>query len=329
MDLKEATSRIAAQKDLVTNIRDEVAKVIVGQEKLIDRLILAMVTNGHILLEGVPGLAKTLSVNTLAKVLGLDFKRISFTPDLLPADVVGTLIYSPKTGEFTPKKGPVFTNLLLADEINRAPAKVQSALLESMQERQVTIGEETYRLPQPFLVLATQNPIEQEGTYPLPEAQVDRFMFKCLVETPSKADERRIMQRFAESATMPEAKTVCTPEQIAVLRETVKEVYCDEKVGDYILEIVFATREPQNLKGAESIKEHIQNGASPRATLALNLAARGNALLHGRAYATPQDVKEVVHDVLRHRILLTYEAEAENVTSDDVIDKILAVVPVP
>ena len=329
MDLKEATSRIAAQKDLVTNIRDEVAKVIVGQEKLIDRLILAMVTNGHILLEGVPGLAKTLSVNTLAKVLGLDFKRISFTPDLLPADVVGTLIYSPKTGEFTPKKGPVFTNLLLADEINRAPAKVQSALLESMQERQVTIGEETYRLPQPFLVLATQNPIEQEGTYPLPEAQVDRFMFKCLVETPSKADERRIMQRFAESATMPEAKTVCTPEQIAVLRETVKEVYCDEKVGDYILEIVFATREPQNLKGAESIKEHIQNGASPRATLALNLAARGNALLHGRAYATPLDVKEVVHDVLRHRILLTYEAEAENVTSDDVIDKILAVVPVP
>ena len=329
MDLKEATGRIAAQKDLVTNIRDEVAKVIVGQEKLIDRLILAMVTNGHILLEGVPGLAKTLSVNTLAKVLGLDFKRISFTPDLLPADVVGTLIYSPKTGEFTPKKGPVFTNLLLADEINRAPAKVQSALLESMQERQVTIGEETYRLPQPFLVLATQNPIEQEGTYPLPEAQVDRFMFKCLVETPSKADERRIMQRFAESATMPEAKTVCTPEQIAVLRETVKEVYCDEKVGDYILEIVFATREPQNLKGAESIKEHIQNGASPRATLALNLAARGNALLHGRAYATPQDVKEVVHDVLRHRILLTYEAEAENVTSDDVIDKILAVVPVP
>lgn len=329
MDLKEATNRIAAQKDLVANIRDEVAKVIVGQEKLIDRLVLALVTNGHILLEGVPGLAKTLSVNTLAKVLGLDFKRISFTPDLLPADVVGTLIYSPKTGEFSPKKGPVFTNLLLADEINRAPAKVQSALLESMQERQVTIGEETYRLPQPFLVLATQNPIEQEGTYPLPEAQVDRFMFKCLVETPSKADERRIMQRFAESATMPEAKTVCTPDQIVALRETIKEVYCDEKVGDYILEIVFATREPQNLKGAESLKEHIQNGASPRATLALNLAARGNALLHGRAYATPQDVKEVVHDVLRHRILLTYEAEAENITSDDVIDKILAVVPVP
>ena len=320
MDLKEATNRISAQAELVTRIREEVAKVIVGQEKLIDRLILAMVTGGHILLEGVPGLAKTLSVNTLAKALGLDFKRISFTPDLLPADVVGTLIYSPKTGEFTPKKGPVFTNLLLADEINRAPAKVQSALLESMQERQVTIGEETYRLPEPFLVLATQNPIEQEGTYPLPEAQVDRFMFKCLVETPSKADERRIMQRFAENAAAPEAKTVCTAQDIETLRATLKEVYCDEKVGDYILDIVFKTRE-QN--------EMIQNGASPRATLAMNLAARGNALLHGRAYATPQDVKEVVHDVLRHRILLTYEAEAENITSDKVIDKILAEVPVP
>ena len=320
MDLKEATNRIAAQGELVTKIREEVAKVIVGQEKLVDRLILALTTGGHILLEGVPGLAKTLSVNTLAKTLGLDFKRISFTPDLLPADVVGTLVYSPKTGEFTPKKGPVFTNLLLADEINRAPAKVQSALLESMQEKQVTIGEETYRLPQPFLVLATQNPIEQEGTYPLPEAQVDRFMFKCLVETPSKADERRIMQRFAENAQPPEARTVCTLDDIATLRATLKEVYCDEKVGDYILDIVFKTREAN---------EMIQNGASPRATLALNLAARGNALLHGRAYATPQDVKEVAHDVLRHRILLTYEAEAEGVTSDKVIDRILSEVPVP
>ena len=320
MDLKEATNRIAAQKELVAKIREEVGKVIVGQEKLIDRLVLALITDGHILLEGVPGLAKTLSCKTLAQVLGLEFKRISFTPDLLPADVVGTLVYSPKTGEFSPKKGPVFTNLLLADEINRAPAKVQSALLESMQERQVTIGEETYRLPEPFLVLATQNPIEQEGTYPLPEAQVDRFMFKCLVETPSKADERRIMQRFAENAAAPEAKTVCTAQDIETLRATLKEVYCDEKVGDYILDIVFKTREKN---------EMIQNGASPRATLAMNLAARGNALLHGRAYATPQDVKEVVHDVLRHRILLTYEAEAENVTSDKVIDKILGEVPVP
>lgn len=320
MDLKQATNAVAAQAELVNSIREEVAKVIVGQEKLVDRLILALVTGGHVLLEGVPGLAKTLSVNTLAKTLGLDFRRISFTPDLLPADVVGTLVYSPKTGEFSPKKGPVFTNLLLADEINRAPAKVQSALLESMQEHQVTIGDETYRLPDPFLVLATQNPLEQEGTYPLPEAQVDRFMFKCLVETPSKADERRIMQRFAEKAVPPEANTVCTPEAIATLRATLNEVYCDEKVGDYILDIVFKTREAN---------DHIQNGASPRATLALNLAARGNALVHGRAYATPQDVKEVVYDVLRHRIILTYEAEAENITADAVIAKILDAVPVP
>ena len=320
MNMNEAKDRVASQKELVAGIRDEVSRVIVGQEKLIDRLLLALVTDGHILLEGVPGLAKTLSCNTLAKALGLEFKRISFTPDLLPADVVGTLVYSPKTGEFTPKKGPVFTNLLLADEINRAPAKVQSALLESMQERQVTIGDETYRLPSPFLVLATQNPIEQEGTYPLPEAQLDRFMFKCLVEPPTIADERRIMQRFAESAEKPEARTVATPEAIASLREALKDVYCDEKVGDYILAIVFKTR---------GKNPHIQNGASPRATLALNLAARGNALLRGRPYATPQDVKEVVHDVLRHRILLTYEAEAENVTSDMIIDGILGEVPVP
>ena len=313
MDLSNASNKIAEQGELVSRIRDEVGKVIVGQEKLIDRLILALVANGHILLEGVPGLAKTLSVNTLAKTLGLDFKRISFTPDLLPADVVGTLIYSPKTGEFSPKKGPVFTNMLLADEINRAPAKVQSALLESMQERQVTIGETTYKLPEPFLVLATQNPIEQEGTYPLPE----------------KSDERRIMDRFAQQAKAPEVKTVCTPEDIAALRETLKEVYCDEKVGDYILDIVFATREPENTKGLESLKEQIQVGASPRATLCINLAARANALMHGRAYATPQDVKEIAHDVLRHRILLTYEAEAENVTSDTIIDKILSTIPVP
>lgn len=329
MDMTNASARIAAQGELVNRIRTEVAKVIVGQEKLVDRLVLALVANGHILLEGVPGLAKTLSVNTLAKVLGLEFKRISFTPDLLPADVVGTLVYSPKTGEFTPKKGPVFTNLLLADEINRAPAKVQSALLESMQEKQVTIGEETYKLPQPFLVLATQNPLEQEGTYPLPEAQVDRFMFKCLVETPSRADERRIMQRFAEASAAPEVNAVCTMEDITTLRETLKEVYCDEKVGDYILDIVFATREPAKTKGLEALADHIQTGASPRATLALNLAARANALMHGRAYATPQDVKEIVHDVLRHRILLTYEAEAENITSGAIIDKILSIVPVP
>ena len=320
MEIKEATAYIADKMELTNRIRDEVARVIVGQEKLVDRLLLALITNGHILLEGVPGLAKTLSCNTLAKVLGLDFKRISFTPDLLPADVVGTMVYSPKTGEFSPKKGPVFSNLLLADEINRAPAKVQSALLEAMQERQVTIGDETYALPSPFLVLATQNPIEQEGTYPLPEAQVDRFMFKCLVESPSMADERRIMQRFAEAIEKPVAKTVVTPEEIASMREALSMVYCDEKVGDYILAIVFKTRESN---------PYVQNGASPRATLALNLAARGNALLKGRAYTTPQDVKEVVYDVLRHRIILTYEAEAEGITSEDIIDSVLDEVPVP
>ncbi len=320
MELKEASEVIARQRDLVNQIRAEVGKVIVGQEKLIDRLILALVTNGHILLEGVPGLAKTLACNTLAKVLGLDFSRISFTPDLLPSDVIGTMIYSQKTGEFTPKKGPVFANLLLADEINRAPAKVQSALLEAMQERQVTIGDETYRLPEPFLVLATQNPIEQEGTYSLPEAQVDRFMFKCLVQTPGREDEKRIMNRFAGSTPPPTVNTVCTPESIAELRKAVQCVYCDDKVADYILDIVFRTRAKD---------PRIQNGASPRATLALNLAARGRALTEGRPYATPQDVKDVVHDVLRHRILLTYEAEAENLTSDQVIDSILAEVRVP
>ena len=320
MDLKAAQDEIAKRRETADAIKEEVARVVVGQEKLVDRLLLALVTGGHILLEGVPGLAKTLSCNTIAKALGLAFRRISFTPDLLPADVVGTLVYSPKTGEFTPKKGPVFTNLLLADEINRAPAKVQSALLEAMQERQVTIGDETYRLSDPFLVLATQNPIEQEGTYPLPEAQIDRFTFKCLVEPPAKEDERRIMKRFAEAAEPPAARTIASPEDIAALRSALKNVYCDDKVGDYILEIVFRTR---------AKNPFIQNGASPRATLALNLAARGNALLRGRPYATPQDVKETVHDVLRHRILLTYEAEAENVTSDAVIDRILAETPVP
>lgn len=329
MDSNTKRGDIAKQGEIAAKIREEVGKVIVGQEKLIDRLVLALVTGGHILLEGVPGLAKTLSISTLAKVLGLDFKRISFTPDLLPADVTGTLVYSPKTGEFTPKKGPVFTNLLLADEINRAPAKVQSALLEAMQERRVTVGDETSPLPDPFLVLATQNPLEQEGTYPLPEAQTDRFMFKCIVETPGRDDERRIMQRFAEKATPPEAQTVCTAADIAQLRAALDDVYCDENVGDYILDIIFATREPEKTKGLEKLKPLIQTGASPRATLALNKAARANALLKGRAYATPQDVKEVVYDVLRHRILLTYEAEAENATTENVIADILAAIPVP
>ena len=327
MDLQKTTNLITAQAETLAKIRQEVNKVIVGQEKLIDRLIIALITGGHILLEGVPGLAKTLSVRTLAEVLGLQFQRISFTPDLLPADVIGTMIYNPKDATFTPKKGPVFTNLLLADEINRAPAKVQSALLEAMQERQVTIAEHTYKLPAPFLVMATQNPIEQEGTYPLPEAQVDRFMLKCVITHPSRDDERRIMNRFTHSQSA-NVQAVINAGDVQALRDTLEQVYCDEKVGDYILDIVFATRDPKAHK-LDSLVGQIQLGASPRATLCLNLAARANAMLHGRAYATPQDVKEIAHDVLRHRIMLTYEAEAEEMTTDTVISKILSEIPVP
>jgi MoxR-like ATPase len=327
MDLQKTTNQVAAQADTLMKIRQEVNKVIVGQEKLIDRMIIALITGGHMLVEGVPGLAKTTAVRTLADALGLMFHRISFTPDLLPADVVGTMIYNPKEGTFVPKHGPVFTNLLLADEINRAPAKVQSALLEAMQEHQVTIGDTTYKLPEPFLVMATQNPIEQEGTYPLPEAQVDRFMLKCVITHPSRDDERRIMNRFTQKLTT-KVEAVITAENVKDLRETLEHVYCDEKVGDYILDIVFATRDPKAHK-LDSLVGQIQMGASPRATLCLNLAARANAMLHGRAYATPQDVKEIAHDVLRHRIMLTYEAEAEEVTPDAVITTILNTIPVP
>ncbi len=327
MNIQKTTDIIAGQATTINAIREEVNKVIVGQEKLIDRLIIALITGGHILLEGVPGLAKTTSISTLAQALGLQFHRISFTPDLLPADVVGTMIYNPKDAIFTPKKGPVFTNLLLADEINRAPAKVQSALLEAMQEKQVTIGDNTYMLPDPFLVLATQNPIEQEGTYPLPEAQVDRFMLKCVINHPSRDDERRIMNRFT-TGHLSEVKSVVNAENIKALSETLGQVYCDEKVGDYILDIVFATREPEKYK-LNKLVGQIQLGGSPRATLCLNIAARANAMMNGRAYATPQDVKEIAYDVLRHRIMLTYEAEAEEVTSDDIITTILNEIPVP
>ena len=321
------TPNLAAQAAVINTLRTEIAKVIVGQERLVDRLLIALITGGHILLEGVPGLAKTTAVQTLARALGLDFHRISFTPDLLPADVIGTLIYNPKDATFAPRKGPVFTNLLLADEINRAPAKVQSALLEAMQERRVTIGDTTYDLPDPFLVLATQNPIEQEGTYPLPEAQVDRFMLKVLLTHPSRDDERRIMNRFTSRVPVT-ANTMVTPADITALRASIDDIYCDEKVGEYLLDIVFATRSPADFK-LPSLAPHIQFGASPRASLCLNLAARANALLHGRAYATPQDVKEIAPDVLRHRILLTYEAEAEEQTPDTVIAKILNTIPVP
>ncbi len=324
--ITKTTDTIKELSKLIEALRQETAKVIVGQERLMERMLIALITGGHILLEGVPGLAKTTAVKTMAKALGLEFRRISFTPDLLPADLIGTLIYDQKNASFIPKKGPVFTNLLLADEINRAPAKVQSALLEAMQEHQVTIGDNTYPLPAPFLVMATQNPIEQEGTYPLPEAQVDRFMLKCKVGYPSKDDERRIMNRFTRFEEI-EVQKVLTAADIAEMQKCLQQVYCDEKVGDYILDIVFASRNPAEYK--LKIEHYIEYGASPRATLCLNLAARANAMLHGRGYATPQDVKEVSYDVLRHRILLTYEAEAENLTSDDIIDKILNGIPVP
>ena len=319
---------IQAQAELFARVREEVGRVVVGQEKILDRLLVALVCEGHVLLEGVPGIAKTTLVRTLARAVGVSFGRVSFTPDLLPADVTGTQVYNPKDGSFSPKKGPVFTNLLLADEINRAPAKVQSALLEAMQERQVTIGEATYPLPKPFLVLATQNPIEQEGTYPLPEAQVDRFLFKCVVGLPPREDERRIMERFSRAAE-PEVRPVADAAALSGLRAALDQVYCDEKVGDYILDLVFATREPAARKGLADLAPLVAYGASPRATIALNLASRANALLRGRAYATPQDVKEVAPDILRHRVVLTYEAEAQDMTPDKVVARILDEVPVP
>jgi MoxR-like ATPase len=318
---------LVEQARLLQQVRSEVNKVIVGQEKLLDRMLIALMTGGHILLEGVPGLAKTLSVKTLAASLGLTFKRVSFTPDLLPADIIGTLVYNPKEGTFAPRQGPVFTHLLLADEINRAPAKVQSALLEAMQEHQVTLGDRTYPLPEPFMVMATQNPIEQEGTYPLPEAQLDRFMLKCKVDYPSKDDERRIMNRFVhrfEASVAP----VLSSAAIRQFRDVLDQVYCDEKVGDYILDLVHATRRPA-AAGLERLANQIAYGASPRASICLNLAARAHALINGRGYATPQDVKEMAHDVLRHRVIVTYEAEAEERNSDAVIQDILNNIPVP
>lgn len=325
-DIAKTTDLISGQAELIEKLKAEIGKVLVGQEHLLSRMMIGLVTGGHILLEGVPGLAKTTAIKTLAQTLGLQFQRVSFTPDLLPADVIGTMIYNPKEGSFAARKGPVFTNLLLADEINRAPAKVQSALLEAMQEHQVTLGDKTHALPDPFLVMATQNPIEQEGTYPLPEAQIDRFMLKVVVTHPSMDDERRIMNRFTRKQNI-DVQQVLSAEQIFTMRDILDQVYCDEKVGDYILDIVFCTRDPAKYK--LDIAHQIEYGASPRASLYLNMAARANAMLNGRAYATPQDVKEIAYDVLRHRVILTYEAEAEEITSTDVIGAILSHVPVP
>jgi MoxR-like ATPase len=317
----------AAGRELAQRIRAELHKRVVGQDAMIDRLLVGLFAGGHVLLEGVPGLAKTLTVRSLAETMDATFERIQFTPDLLPADVVGTMIYNQRTGEFSARRGPVFANVLLADEINRAPPKVQSALLEAMQEQQVTLGGETYPLPRPFLVLATQNPIEQEGTYPLPEAQVDRFMLKLRVGYPQKHEEREIMRRMAGRDLAP-VERVATPAQVLAAREEVFSVYMDEKIEDYIVSIVHATREPGDY-GIGDITPLIEYGASPRASIFLALCARAHAFLQGRGYVLPDDVKAMGPDVLRHRIITSFEAEAEEVTSDDLVARVFAAVEVP
>ena len=327
-------SEMRASREMVTKsstwimpLREEMGRVIVGQRHLLDRLLIALLTNGHVLLEGVPGLAKTLALKTLAHTISVRFKRLQFTPDMLPADIVGTMIYSPQDGAFRTKHGPIFSNLILADEINRAPAKVQSALLEAMQERQVTIGDETYPLPTPFLVLATQNPLEQEGTYPLPEAQIDRFMMKVIVDYPTRIEERAILDAMATTEPMIVPRTVVSAEQVVDARHVVNMLFVDDKIRDYIVDIVLATRPP--IAAGLDLNGYVQTGASPRATIALTLAARGMAFLNGRHFVTPQDVKTVAMDVLRHRVSVTYEAEAESITSTNVIEKILNTLPVP
>jgi len=326
-DIQAINEKIEKESAFVESLSAEIGKVIVGQKYMIDRLLIGLLADGHVLLEGVPGLAKTMGVKTLSDAIRTKFQRIQFTPDLLPADLMGTMIYNQKTGEFTPKKGPLFSNIVLADEINRAPAKVQSALLEAMQERQVTIGQTTFPLEQPFLVLATQNPIEQEGTYPLPEAQVDRFMLKLKITYPNKKEEREIMDRMT-AKTIPVAQTVIDPEQILRARSVVKEVYIDEKIKNYIIDIVFATRNPESY-GLEEIKGLIEYGASPRASIFLTAAARAHAFLRRRGYVTPEDIKSIGMDVLRHRIIITYEAEAEEITPEDIVQKIFDAIEVP
>ena len=326
-ELRATREEVAANSVWVKPLQREIARVIVGQTHLLDRLLIALLTNGHVLLEGVPGLAKTLALKTLASCVAVRFKRLQFTPDMLPADIVGTQIYNPQDGVFRTKHGPIFSNLILADEINRAPAKVQSALLEAMQERQVTIGDETYGLPNPFLVLATQNPLEQEGTYPLPEAQIDRFMMKVIISYPNRAEERAILDAMATTEPMPVPRPVVSAEQIVAARHVVNSLFVDDKIRDYIVDIVFATRPPT--AASLNLNGFIQTGASPRATIALTLAARAMAFLYGRHFVIPQDVKSVAMDVLRHRVSVTYEAEAENVTSENIIEKILNTLPVP
>lgn len=327
VDIEAINEKIEKGSEFVDKISEEVAKVIVGQKYMIERLLIGLLANGHILLEGVPGLAKTMAVKTLSSTIRTKFQRLQFTPDLLPADIIGTLIYDQKNGKFTTKKGPIFSNLVLADEINRSPAKVQSALLEAMMERQVTIGENTFPLDDPFLVLATQNPIEQEGTYPLPEAQVDRFMLKLSVGYPNKEEELEIMRRMT-GKKIPEVKPVVGPKDIISARNLVKEIYIDEKVEKYIIDIVFATRNPAEY-GLDELQDLISFGASPRASIFLHQAAKAHAFLRRRGYVVPEDIRAIGMDVLRHRILVTYEAEAEEITPEDVVRKVLNKIEVP
>ena len=327
-DLAVVNDRIAKESAFIDELLGEIGRVVVGQRYMVERLLIGLLGDGHVLLEGVPGLAKTLTVSSLAKAINAQFQRIQFTPDLLPADLLGTLIFNQREGSFSIKKGPIFSNIILADEINRSPAKVQSALLESMQERQVTIGETTFKLEEPFLVLATQNPIEQEGTYPLPEAQVDRFMLKIKVGYPTRDEELEIMRRMARTGEKAVVRTVVQPQQIISARRVLNELYIDERVERYIVDLVMATRSPSDYK-LESLQPLIEYGASPRATINLNLAARAHAFLQHRAYVTPEDVRSIASDVMRHRIAPTYEAEAEEVTNEDIVQRVLEVVEVP
>ncbi len=327
MEIAAINQQVQQESIFMQDLKREISKVIVGQEALLEKMLVALLADGHVLIEGVPGLAKTLAVKTLAQAIHGEFSRIQFTPDLLPADITGTLIFSPKEGSFFPKRGPVFANFVLADEINRSPAKVQSALLEAMQERQVTIGDKTYPLPAPFMVLATQNPVEQEGTYPLPEAQVDRFMLKVLVSYPSKEEEKQILERMASHQKI-EVKTSVTPEMILKARGVVDNIYVDEKIKTYIVNLVFATRDPKAY-GLEKLASFIAYGASPRATIFLTQAAKAYAFLNGRGYVTPEDIKAIGLDVLRHRVLLSYEAEAENISADEIVKQIFDAVDVP
>lgn len=328
VDMKALSEKIERHSLFIDDVYDELGKVIVGQKYMIERLMIGLLSDGHVLLEGVPGLAKTLTVSSLSQAINTKFQRIQFTPDLLPADLIGTLIYNQKEADFTVKKGPIFSNIILADEINRSPAKVQSALLEAMQEKQVTIGDTTFQLDKPFLVLATQNPVEQEGTYPLPEAQVDRFMLKLKVGYPSESEELEIMRRMAKTGDKPTLKPIIDSDTILKAREVVNEIYTDEKVEKYIIDLIFATRNPENYN-LEELKDLISFGGSPRASINLNLAARAHAFMEHRAYVTPEDVRFIAMDVLRHRIIPTFEAEAENITPEDIISKILSTVPVP